>query len=315
MKVTSKEIVYDFTPDGIHVTSANFSKTYRYAIFQRKESDKFGYLHDSYGGAISRTDTIDNGNKILEKSDFIVNGKLHEKEGAKCIRLPYSMINKLFIPQFSSNAKKKALEMQLLKNTEEKRAFAHVADVFVLLSKKRVSLFNAVQYIESNFKELKKMADSGRDSKIVTSVVHVTFDKSDEEVKDFDMITAEVGVISRYTEPDDRKIWDMYKTDKKKIVGMIARDIKTRPRFEKSGYTVSDFFSDVSKVNRFKRNCVYICYKRGNREHILQLTKGGMNNVTRHKRRINNDFGLTEGFGKEKWSKLGCRRIRQHYVL
>lgn len=200
------------------------------------------------GGAISRTDTIDNGNKLLEKSDFIVNGKLHEKEGAKCIRLPYSMINKLFIPQFSSNAKKKALEMQILKNTEEKRAFAHVADVFVLLSKKRVSLFNAAQYIESNFKELKKMADSGRDSKIVTSVVHVTFDKSDEEVKDFDMITAEVGVISRYTEPDDRKIWDMYKTDKKKIVGMIARDIKTRPRFEKSGYTVSDFFLTSVKL-------------------------------------------------------------------
>lgn len=92
------------------------------------------------------------------------------------------------------------------------------------------------------------MADSGRDSKIVTSVVHVTFDKSDEEVKDFDMITAEVGVISRYTEPDDRKIWDMYKTDKKKIVGMIARDIKTRPRFEKSGYTVSDFFLTSVKL-------------------------------------------------------------------
>lgn len=248
MKVTSKEIIYDFTPDGVYVTNGKFSKTYRYAIFQRKESDKIGYLHDSNGGAICRTDTIDDSDRLLEESDFIINGKLHEKEGAKCIRLPYSIINKLLIPQFSEDSKKKALEMRLLKNTEEKRAFAHVADVFVLLSKKRVGLFNAAQYIADHFKELKKMADSGRDSKLVTSVVHVTFDKSDDEVEDFDMITAEVGVISRYTEPDDRKIWDMYKTDKKKIVGMIARDIKARPHFEKSGYAIGDFYMTSAKL-------------------------------------------------------------------
>lgn len=116
-----------------------------------------------------------------------------------------------------------------------------------------------MEYVQKNAEKFRLGEKAEFVSEIITSRGKVYFEKIDKRTKGIDFIKVYVPVVSKQTEPDNKKIIEAYKRDRKQILGTVIKRIKETKRFQNLGVPINIF--KLSNVTLTEQRELYFLFE------------------------------------------------------
>ena len=116
-----------------------------------------------------------------------------------------------------------------------------------------------MEYVQKNAEKFRLGEKAEFVSEIITSRGKVYFEKIDKRTKGIDFIKVYVPVVSKQTEPDNKKIIEAYKRDRKQILGTVIKRIKETKRFQNLGAPINIF--KLSNVTLTEQRELYFLFE------------------------------------------------------
>lgn len=120
-------------------------------------------------------------------------------------------------------------------------AFTDSYEIYDYCIDNKCSLSDAVRYVSENPEKFRDNEKFSFRSEIIVAPGKIKFEKSNKNGKGVDFIKVYIPVLSKYTEPDNKKIIEIYKKERENILKDVIKKIKESKRFVKLGVPMNIF--------------------------------------------------------------------------
>ena len=153
------------------------------------------------------------------------------------------IIEQYIVALFSNDFKKQEAKKRfgVVRKTQKGYVLSCPAKIYDYCIDNKCSLHDAIKYVSEN---PNKFTDNGKmtfKSEIIVGSEKMKFEKTNKNSKGVDFIKVYIPVLSKYTEPDNKKIIEIYKREKEDILKDVIRKIKESKRFANLGVPINIF--------------------------------------------------------------------------
>lgn len=283
MTISYENTEYEFTDEYVNIKIKGIEKKYDRVYFNR--GDFYGFVYDIKRSRLMRVNQKYSSGCVHKRRTV---KKMDEKMNRDVIANRFNMdtywgtravycggniaevcpiIVEMYILSLMSETFKKReseapcgiIKKVTSKNGKTKYIFRNKTKVYDYWTDNDISLRELVEYVQKNAEKFRLGEKAEFVSKIITSRGKVYFEKIDKRTKGIDFIKVYVPVVSKQTEPDNKKIIEAYKRDRKQILGTVIKRIKETKRFQNLGVPINIF--KLSNVTLTEQRELYFLFE------------------------------------------------------
>lgn len=129
----------------------------------------------------------------------------------------------------------------LIKEIQNGYALRYPIKIYDYCIDNKCSLSDAVRYVSENPEKFRDNEKFSFRSEIIVAPGKIKFEKTNKNGKGVDFIKVFIPILSKYTEPDNKKIIEIYKKEREDILKDVIKKIKESKRFVKLGVPMNIF--------------------------------------------------------------------------